>query len=144
MGRRAQSFARVRLARRSRDVMALDAAHQVIAADIALKLVAGLALLVAPVALARICGLPHGNSGLWPRLLGAVLLGLAGAMYAEVRLDTARGLGIVGAIIVNLSAVAVLLALAALVRPPARRGAAVLWGAALLLLLVSLAQILAA
>lgn len=122
----------------------MGAAHNLMSVDILLKLIAGLALVLFPLTVARITGLPHGNTSLWPRLLGAVLIGLAGSMYAEARLDTARGQGIVGAIIVNLAAVCVLLAVATLTPTGTRRGALALWFATIALFLLSLGQILAA
>ncbi len=122
----------------------MGAAHSLISLDILLKLGVGLALVLVPLSVARITGLPHGNTSLWPRLLGAVLIGLAGAMYAEARLDTARGQGIVGAIIVNLAAVCVLMAAATLSPVGTRRGTVALWLATIALFLLSLGQILAA
>ena len=45
-----------------------------------LKSSAGLLLIVAPVTTAKLLGLPHGNVGFWPRLLGITLIGIAAAM----------------------------------------------------------------
>lgn len=111
-----------------------------------LKLAGGLTLALAPLTAIRVLGLPGTDSGFWPRLLGAVLIGLAAATFLEGRFGgTPRGLGIAGCFLVNLAAVAMLIAQlvlsqprlrAASGRPPqTRRGQAVLW---LLVCLLSL------
>lgn len=121
----------------------MDFAQKLLAAEILLKLTVGVVLVFVPVTTAKVLGLPHGNVGLWQRLLGAVLIGLAGALYAELRLESARGLGLVGLIIINLCTVAVLLAIAVLTPVATRRGVAGLWLMVLLLFCLSLAEILA-
>ena len=40
----------------------------------------------------------------WPRLLGATLIGLAATLYMEFRLTDGKGLALAGAIVVNLIA----------------------------------------
>ena len=67
-----------------------------------LKLAGGLSLLLAPVTVIRLFGLPASNAALWPRLLGAVLVGLSAATYIEGAWPGSRGLGLAGCIVINL------------------------------------------
>jgi hypothetical protein len=102
-----------------------------------LKLAGGLVLVLAPLATIRLLGLPRTETGFWPRLLGFVLIGLAGALFVEGSQPGSRGLGLLGCVIVNFCAVSMLGGLLALeAGPPSARGRAVLW--ALVVLLVSL------
>ena len=107
-----------------------------------LKLAGGLALVLAPLTVIRLLGLPEARSGFWPRLLGSVLIGLAAATFLEGTVSGSRGLGLAGSIAVNLFAaamIAVLLALEA--GPSSRRGAVLLWLLAATLILLSLFEI---
>lgn len=67
----------------------------------------GLLMLAMPLTAAKIAGLPHGNSAFWPRLFGAALVGIAAAFavegYSQINANiSARGLGLGGAIVINL------------------------------------------
>ena len=55
-----------------------------------LKLIPGLLLALTPLTTLRILGLPRPDTGYWPRLCGALLLGFAGALFIE---GTSRGHG---------------------------------------------------
>jgi len=105
-----------------------------------LKLSGGLVLLFAPLTAAHVFGLPKPQTGLWPRLLGAVLMGLAGATYLEaVKHD---GLSMAGCVVINLLASAVIISLLALgAAAPSRRGRAVLGLLAVLLAGLALFEI---
>ncbi|MCC7252163.1 ABC transporter permease [Hyphomicrobium sp.] len=107
-----------------------------------LKLAGGAALVLAPLATIKILGLPASASGFWPRLLGAVLIGIAGATFIEGAWEGSRGLGIAGLIMINLLSAAVV-ALVALfgVGAQTRRGAAALWVLVVLLLVLVLVEI---
>ena len=72
-----------------------------------LKLVPGILLALAPLTTLRLLGLPRPDTGFWPRLCGAMLVGLAGALFLE---GTSRGhgLGLAGTIVINLCGGAVL------------------------------------
>lgn len=75
-----------------------------------LKLTGGAVLVLAPVATLRLLGLPTPASGFWPRLLGAVLIGLSAATFIEGAWEGSRGLGLAGLIVINiLSAAAIAL-----------------------------------
>ena len=110
-----------------------------------LKRAGGLSLLVAPVTLSRLLGLPLPGSSFWPRLLGAVLCGLAAATFIEGTRPGAGGLGIVGSVAINLTAAGVIGLLAGLgLGAETRRGRLVLWGLVLLLVVLVLFEIAAA
>ncbi len=116
-------------------------AHQLLWLEVVLKLSAGVVLLVAPAATAAVLGLPRPGSGFWPRLLGAVLVGLAAASALYGFLLPGRGLSLAGSLAVNLASAALLFATLMLGPPPSRRGRAVLWLLTGLLLLLSLFEI---
>ena len=86
--------------------------EQLVWVEILIKGTAGVLLLAAPLLLARLLGLPRTESGFWPRIAGALLLGLAGAYLVEGLLDgRARGMGIAGSVVLNLASVLALVAL---------------------------------
>jgi len=84
--------------------------QQLLYIETVLKLSGGLVLLLLPLTVCSVFGLPKPQSGLWPRLLGAVLIGIAGATYIEGA-TTVRGLGMAGCVVINMVAVAVILTL---------------------------------
>lgn len=107
-----------------------------------LKLAGGIVLLLAPLTVIKILGLPPSPGGFWPRLVGALLIGLAAAIFIEGAWAGSRGLGLAGLVILNLIGAAIV-ALAALFGggSPTRRGAFVLWGLVVLLLALALVEI---
>jgi hypothetical protein len=108
-----------------------------------LKLSAGLVLVLAPMGVIKLLGLPRTDTGFWPRLLGSVLIGLAGALYAEGRAPGSQGLGLTGCVIVNFSAVSMMVGLLALeAGPPSARGRAVVWALVVLLACLSVLEII--
>jgi len=119
-------------------------AHQILWFETILKFSAGIALLGFPVSLARLLGLPHGNVGFWARLLGGILIGLAGAIYVEASQPGVRGLGFSGLVIINTTAVLLMMSLIMTKQIESWRGNAMLWvvcGALLLLTMFEIAQI---
>ena len=116
--------------------------QQLLTVEILLKLVSGLVLVLAPLSVIKLLGLPRTESGFWPRLLGAVLVGMAIALYLEGRQPGSHGIGLSGCVIVNFSAVSILggsLALEA--GPPSARGRAVVWTLVVLLVCLSVLEI---
>ncbi|MEL6622618.1 MAG: ABC transporter permease [Pseudomonadota bacterium] len=101
--------------------------------ELALKGGLGLSLLTVPITLARVVGLPHGNVGLWPRLLGAALIGIAAAIWVENDIKTVRGIGLGGLIAINAVGFVSLLVITLLLNPGTRRGRIALWSATLVL-----------
>lgn len=115
--------------------------QQYLIIEVLLKGGLGAILVAAPGLLAKLFGLPR-TDPLWPRLLGAALIGIAAAAFIEARLPATRGLGLGGLVAINLSGAAVLLALLILgVAAPTRRGRIALWLAFAVLALLALAQI---
>lgn len=107
-----------------------------------LKLAAGCVLVLLPLTTSRVLGLPKPERGLWHRLLGAVLLGIAGAIYLEGRLPQSSGLGLAGLVVINLAAVAILFSSLVLnLGASTGRGRTILALTALLLLGLSLLEI---
>jgi hypothetical protein len=104
-----------------------------------LNVVLGLVLLVFPTRLPEFLGLPASGTGFYPSILGAVLLGIAVALFLEIR-SGSGGLGPRGAIAINLVGGGVLMGwlLSGLQLP--LRGAIVLWIVATLVLGLSLLE----
>jgi hypothetical protein len=107
-----------------------------------LKLAGGAALVLAPLVTIKLLGLPPATNGFWPRLLGAVLIGLAAATFIEGALEGSRGLGLAGSIVINIASAAVI-ALAGLFGggAPTRRGTFTLSALVVLLLVLALVEI---
>lgn len=106
-----------------------------------LKLVAGLLLVAFPLATVRVLGLPPAGSAFWPRLLGAILVGIAAATFIEGAWDGSRGLGMAGLVLVNLISVTVIALAAMFGSVTTRRGTFVVWGTVVLLFVLALVEI---
>lgn len=116
--------------------------QQLLWIETVLKLAGGVLLVVAPLTLARVLGLQRPASGFWPRLLGALLIGLAAATFIEARFAGSRGLGLAGALAVNLAGAGVVAAeLVMGSAAPSRRGRVVLWLVVIVLGLLAVAEI---
>jgi hypothetical protein len=113
---------------------------QLIWVETLLKGAVGLVLLIAPTLTAAVLGLPRSGPAFWPRLLGAVLIGIAIASALEARAPATRGLALGGSVAINLAAGAFLGSLAILYPLATRRGRAVLWLLVAGLLLLSLIE----
>lgn len=98
----------------ARDLLWIELVHK--------GLLGGL-LLCFPRTFARILGLPPVSEAFWPRLLGAMLVGLALATLLEGQLTSGNGLGLAGHVALNLVAALTLIALLIMGRAgPTRRG----------------------
>lgn len=112
--------------------------------DSFINLALGALLIVFPRDLVSFLGIPQPASAFYPSILGAVLFGIGIALWMERGMDGARGrgLGLGGAVVINLCAALVLaawllfggLSLSA-------KGSGFLWGILVLLILVRLAEI---
>jgi len=105
--------------------------HQLLWIETLLKVAGGAVLLLAPLSCARLLGLPHGSSGLWPRLVGVLLLGIAGALYLEgLELSQFKrgGLGLAGVAVINIIAAFALATMLITGAVRTFRGRAVMWG----------------
>lgn len=106
-----------------------------------LKFTAGVLLALAPLTTLRILGLPRADTGFWPRLVGILLLGLAGALFLE---GTSRGhgLGLAGVVIVNLAGASLLATLLVLESgPTSARGRTAVWAVVCALVSLSVLEI---
>jgi len=107
-----------------------------------IKLLAGILLALGPRLTIRVLGLPRSETGFWPRLLGAVLIGLAAATFIEGRSPGSHGLGLPGCVIVNFSGASIMSTLLVLGAGPASaRGRAVMWTLVILLILLCALEI---
>jgi hypothetical protein len=112
--------------------------------DSAINLILGILLMLYPTNLAAVLGLPAASEGFYPTILGAVLfgIGLALAMEAAVPVAVGHGLGLLGAIAINLCGGLALLAwlfFGQLGLPV--RGQIILWVVCVLVLSLSLAEL---
>jgi hypothetical protein len=72
--------------------------------DGSINLALGLLLLIFPTSLVEILGIPNPTSPFYPNVLGGVLFGIAIALFVESRNSKSSGvgLGLTGAVIINL------------------------------------------
>ena len=112
--------------------------------DAIINLVLGLLLLVFPDSLVQLLGIPPAESAFYPSILGAVLFGIGLALLLTWARRDAGGLGLGGAIAINLCAgiVLALWLLAGNLELPLR-GALLLWAIVILLVGSSLTEIFA-
>src|SRR5690606_41404490 len=96
-------------------------ADQLLWLETLLRFSSGLVLLIMPLTTARILGLPLPQALLWPRLLGALLSGMAAAILLEGSRAGGKGLGLGGLVLNNLIRAAPLITLLVVARGrPAR------------------------
>jgi hypothetical protein len=72
--------------------------------DGAINLILGVVLMLSPVGVLNVLGLPETNTDFYPTLLGAVLLGIGVALFIELfgSKKNIKGLALGGAIAINL------------------------------------------
>lgn len=117
-------------------------AEQLLWLETLLRFFSGLVLLVAPLTTARVLGLPLPQAVLWPRLLGALLIGMATATLLEGGVGSSTGLGLGGLVAINLISAAVVIALLVLDRgSQTRRGKLFLWTLSLTLVVLAVLEI---
>jgi hypothetical protein len=112
--------------------------------DAAINLVLGVLLVLFPAGLVAALGIPHAEMTFYPSMLGAVLCGIGIALLIE-RVRGASGLGLAGAVSINLTAGLVLagwLIWGALALPT--RGRVVLWSLVAVLVGISTLELGAA
>jgi hypothetical protein len=126
-------------------VMQSSMSDQLLWFETLLKGSIGLLLVFLPITTARMAGFPHGNTAFWPRLFGSALLGIAGAFAVEGYIAggaiEAKGLGLGGAVIINLTAILSLFGTLIFSAVATRRGKVVIWLMILLLLFLTLFEI---
>lgn len=114
--------------------------------DAAINFLLGILLLAFSRPLADVLGVPFSDVGFYPTILGAILFGIGIALVVEVRRkpNGLVGLGVGGAVAINLSGGMVLLLwlLSGALELPLR-GRVFLWSLALLLVGISTAELIA-
>ena len=111
--------------------------------DSVVNTVLGLVLLAFPLGSGEILGLPISEKNFYPAILGAVLLGIGIALFIEVKFYDRgkRGLGLDGAIIINIVASVVLIIILIFERPDiSTTGSIILWVVGLSVLIIGLAE----
>ncbi len=108
-----------------------------------IKGVIGISLLLSPKMLIRMFALPDSSSSFWPRLTGALLVGLAGVIFMSGAKLINDGIGLAGLATLNLCAAAILLATYWAPRPSTQqRGKSLLGGLGLALCLLAIVELL--
>ena len=122
------------------DVTVMTKHQQLLLIDGWVNLILGLALTAFPSSLVAFLGLPDPPSAFYPNILGGVLIGIAIALFLESRntRDQTSGLGLHGAVVINLCGGLVLCAwlLWGNLELPLQ-GAIFLWGLVILLVGIS-------
>jgi hypothetical protein len=78
--------------------------------ELVMKLAGGIVLLSIPLTAIKVLGLPRSETTFWPRLLGAVLIGLAAATFMDASVRLGHGLALGGSFVINVvSALALVL-----------------------------------
>ena len=112
--------------------------------DCVVNLLLGILLLLFPVGIIDILGLPETNTNFYPSILGAVLFGIGLALFSELVGYTKkfRGLGLGGAILINLigSSVLILWLLFGSLAIPLR-GQIILWAVGLVVFWIGIIEI---
>jgi hypothetical protein len=106
-----------------------------------LKFFPGVMLALAPMTTLRVLGLPRPDSGFWPRVCGALLTGMAAALFLEGT-TSGHGLGLAGVIVINLCGASLLATMLVLDRgPTSRRGRTAVWLTVCILVTLSVIEI---
>jgi len=109
------------------------------------NLLLGILLLLFPTGIIDLLGLPETNSNFYPSILGAVLFGIGLALFSEVFGFTKnfRGLGLGGAILINLmgSIVLIIWLLFGSLSIPLK-GQIILWSVGVVVFLIGLVEII--
>ena len=110
------------------------------------NLVLGILLLLFPLGVAETLGIPQPSSNFYPTILGGVILGIGTALLLEAygQRHRIRGLGLGGAIVINICGAGIL-ALWLIFEPLniPLRGLIILWGVAVVVLGIGILEILA-
>ena len=112
--------------------------------DCIVNLLLGILLLMFPIGIIGFLGLPQTNTNFYPSILGAVLFGIGLALFSELvgYARQFRGLGLGGAILINLvgSIVLIIWLLFGSLSIPLK-GQIILWAIGLIVFLIGIAEI---
>lgn len=119
--------------------------HSILIIDAIINLILGIFLLVYAPELAKTTGIPVAYERFYPTILGSVLFGIGIALIIEItrKSSVSEGLGMAGAIVINLCGGIVLAAWLIFgdLRIPAR-GYLILWSLVIILIVVSLIELI--
>ncbi len=117
--------------------------QQILWFEVIIKAAAGLTLILVPLSAIRLVGMQRPETGFWPRLLGAVVLGLAAAVFITIAYPSARGgLGPAGLIPINLAGAGAMIGpLIMGMAAPTRRGRLFILANAIVLLALAFLEI---
>ena len=118
--------------------------HTLLILDGIINLALGVLLLLVPFGMASFLGVPEPVSYLYPCVLGGVLFGIGIALILEARGESkdTRGLGLVGAIVINFCGAGTLLMwLLVSHHELPLRGQILLWSVAVVVILVGLVEL---
>lgn len=116
--------------------------EQVLWLELVLKLSAGLVLAILPRPAIYLAGMPAAASQQWPRLLGAVLIGIAAAIFITLKYPGSAAIGAAGLSAINFAGGGMMLAhLIAGQAAATRRGRLFVLANALLLLAFAFVEI---
>jgi hypothetical protein len=115
-----------------------------LAIDCIVNLLLGILLLLFPIGIVEFLGLPETNTNFYPSILGAVIFGIGLALFSELAgyAKHFRGLGLGGAILINLfgSIVLIIWLLFGSLSIPLK-GQIILWVVGLIVFLIGIAEI---
>lgn len=110
--------------------------------EVLLKGGCGLALYLLPVRGVGLAGLGTGGNGFWPRILGSVLIGIAGALLLQGYVAGGRTIAPAALVTINLAGAGGLVTAQVLgTGAQTRRGSVLAWSLVIVLSLLSLVEI---
>ncbi|WP_423414708.1 ABC transporter permease [Hyphomicrobium sp. B1] len=117
--------------------------QQILWAEIAIKGTTGVVLIVVPLITLTLAGIEKPNSGLWPRLTGALILSIAVSVWIGLTYPEARGsIGPAALVPINLISAAILIAALVMgAAAPTRRGKLIVAAGAVVLLALGFLEI---
>ena len=116
--------------------------QQLLLAEVILKGSAGIILALGPGHASAMLGMPATGNGFWPRMVGALLLGLTAALLFQGFVPSVRMITPAGLIAINLCGAVMPVSLLVLGKASStRRGNVLLWVITLNLILLSLFEI---
>jgi len=117
--------------------------QQILWAEIFIKAIAGALLFLTPLTMSTLLGLERPSTSFWPRLTGAMALGVAAGVWMGLQFPAARGaIGPGGLIAINFATAAALITPLILgTAAPSRRGKLVVVFVSVLLLALAFLEI---
>jgi hypothetical protein len=117
--------------------------QQILWAEVTIKAVVGIVLLIAPLVALTLVGIQKPDAGFWPRVTGALTLAIAASIWIGLKFPNARGsIGPAALVVINLISAATLLTASVMgAAAPTRRGKIIVAVGAVVLLLFGFLEI---